>query len=44
MAQPPPNLFERICQTPEYYPNRAEMGILERQAASPSLGAPRSVT
>jgi len=23
-------LFERICQTPEYYPTRAEMGILER--------------
>lgn len=23
-------LFERICETPEYYPTRTEMGILER--------------
>ncbi len=26
-------LFERICETPEYYPTRTERGILERYAA-----------
>jgi uncharacterized SAM-dependent methyltransferase len=32
-------LFERICDLPEYYPTRTELGILTRHA--PALAAAR---
>ena len=27
-------LFDRICELPEYYPTRTELGIMERDAAA----------
>lgn len=36
-------LFDRICELPEYYPTRTELGILERHAAEfAALAGPRA--
>ena len=32
-------LFDRICDLPEYYPTRTELGILEACAAGPARSA-----
>src|SRR4030088_2567276 len=33
-------LFDQICDLPEYYPTRAERAILEKSAAGPARGPP----
>ena len=35
-------LFDRICELPEYYPTRTELGILARSAAISPAAARRS--